>query len=103
VIVTPGGQDFEAYIVNDASKDLLIAAIIEHETKSPQHEQSLKQQWAAKSKPDQLATILDTLKANKTQYGSRIGKILPVPAALQELFKKLDAELAPPKPMAKTV
>ena len=103
VIVMPGGKDFEAYLVNDASKDLLIEAIIKHETKSPQHEQVLKQQWSTKSQPDQLAKILDTLKANKTQYGSRIGKILPVPAALQELFKKLDAELAPPKPMAKTV
>jgi hypothetical protein len=32
-----------------------------------------------------------------------VGKILPVPAALEDLFKKLDIELTPPKPTEKTV
>lgn len=103
VTTLPDGKNFEAYIVNDASKDVLIAAIIEHETKNPQHTQALKKEWAAKSAPEQLAAILETLDANKTQYGSRIGKILPVPSALEELFKKIDTELAPPNPEAKTV
>lgn len=100
VIVLADGKDFEAYIVNDSSKDALIAAIIEHQAKSPQHAQALGNEWSAKLGADQLPAILEILDANKTQYGFRIGKILPVPAALEELFKKIDTELAPPKPRA---
>ena len=103
VITLPGGHNFEAYIVSDTTKDLLIEVIVEHEAKTPQHAEALKRDWETKSKPDQLAGILDRLTANKTQYGSRIGKILPVPAALKELFNRIDAELAAPKPMAQTV
>jgi len=102
VIVLPNGNDFEAYIVTNASKDLLIAAIIEHEAKSLQHAQALSVEWAARPAAEQLATILDVLDANKTQYGARVGKILAVPAALEDLFKKIDTELAPPKPMVRT-
>ena len=102
VIVLPEGKDFEAYIVSDVSKDLLITAIIEHEARTPQHAQSLKAEWATKSKPVQMADILGRITANKTQYGSRIGKILPIPSALEELFTKIDTELAPPKPMPET-
>jgi putative ATP-dependent endonuclease of OLD family len=101
-IVLPDGKNFEAYIVNNASKDLLITTIIKHEAKTPQHEDALRADWNAKSQPNQLAKILETLDANKTQYGSHIGKLLPVPAALEDLFKKIDTELAPPKPLAQT-
>jgi hypothetical protein len=52
--------------------------------------------------PAQITKILETLDANKTQYGSRVGKWLPVPPALEDLFKKIDTELAPPKPSAQT-
>jgi putative ATP-dependent endonuclease of OLD family len=103
VIVLPDSKDFEAYIVTDTSKDLLIAAIIDHESKAPQHTQALKQEWAAKSVSGQIAAILDKLYANKTQYGARLGKILAVPPALEELFKKVDTGVAPPKPMVKTL
>jgi putative ATP-dependent endonuclease of OLD family len=102
VIVLPGGKNFEAYIVSDASKDLLIAAIIEHEAKTPQHRQALKAEWDAKLKADQFSAILEKLNANKTQYGSRVGKLLPVPTALEELFKNIDTELAPSKRTAQT-
>jgi len=101
-IVLPDGKNVEAYIVNNASKDLLITTIIKHEAKTPQHEEALRADWNAKSQPNQLAKILETLDANKTQYGSHIGKLLPVPAALEDLFKKIDTELAPPKPLAQT-
>ena len=103
VFVIPDDNDFEAYIVNGASKDLLIAAIIKHEAKTPQHEEALRADWNGKSQPDQLTKILETLNANKTQYGSRIGKSLPVPAALEDLFKRIDTDLAAPKPKAQTV
>ncbi len=102
VIVLPAGKDFERYIVNETSKDPLIAAIIEHEAKTPQHEQALKKEWAERPPPDQLATILEKLDANKTQYGSRLGKILPVPSLLEELFKKIDTELGPLETKAKS-
>ncbi len=95
VIVLPDGQDFEAYIVTDSTKNLLIEAIIKHEAKTPQHEETLRKKWASKSNPDQHSGILETLDANKTQYGACIGTVLPVPAALEEVFRKIDAGLAP--------
>ena len=107
VVVLQNGKDFETYIVSDASKDLLIADIVKHEAKTQQHKEALQQEWAGKSPPDQLDCILAKLKANRTQYGSRVGKVLPVPASLEALFKKIDTELknidtelAPPEPMA---
>jgi putative ATP-dependent endonuclease of OLD family len=101
VIVLPNGQDFEAYIVTDSTKDFLIEAIIKHEAQTPQHEEALRKKWASKSNPDQHSGILETLDANKAQYGSYIGKLLPVPAALEDLFKKIDAGLAPPTRIGK--
>ena len=97
VVVLPDGKDFEAYLVNDASRDALIAAVIEHETKSPQHAEALRAEWAARSVPDQLTALVEKIDDNKTQYGSRVGKILPVPVALEDLFKKIDTELTHPK------
>ena len=97
VIVLADGNDFEAYIVNDSSKDSLIAAIVEHQAKTEQHATALCKEWSEKSGARQLSAILEILDANKTQYGSRIGKLLPVPAALEELFKKIDTELTPSK------
>jgi putative ATP-dependent endonuclease of OLD family len=102
VIVLPDGKDFEAYIVNDTSKDLLIDAIIKHEAKTSRHKDALTGEWAAKSNPDKLTAIHEKLDANPTQYGSRIGKVLPVPTALEEIFKKVESDLAPPEPMVQT-
>ena len=103
VIVLPDGKNFERYIVTAASKEVLIGAIIEHEAKSPQHKEALIKEWAGKSAGDQIAAILEKIEGNKTQYGSRIGKILPVPTALEELFKKIDTEIGSSKPVGKTV
>ena len=102
VVVLPGGKDFEAYVVSDVSRAVLIEAIIRHEAKGPQHKQALETKWAGLAHQDQLALIVETLKANKTQYGAIIGKALLVPTALEELFKKIDAEVPPPKPMTQT-
>jgi hypothetical protein len=41
---------------------------------------------------------VETLKGHRAQYGARIGKPLAVPAALEQLFRKIDEELAPPPP-----
>jgi putative ATP-dependent endonuclease of OLD family len=103
VVVLPDGKDFEAYLVNDVSRGALIAAVIAHEAKSPQHAQALQTEWGAKSGPEQLAALMETIDENKTQYGSRVGKILPVPSALEDLFKKIETELAPPKRPAQIV
>ncbi len=54
-----------------------------------------------KSTADQLKDILAEMETSKTQYGSVVGKVLPVPAALEDLFKKIDSELTPPKPAEK--
>lgn len=102
VIVLPEGKDFEAYIVNEASKDTLVAAIIKRQAVTPQHQAALQKKWAEKSTNDQMKSILDELDLNKTQYGAILGKLLPVPAALEDLFKKIDSELATPKLTGKT-
>lgn len=103
VVVLPDGKKFETYIVNAASKDALIKAIVERKAKSPQHLTALQTEWATKSTADQLKDILAEIEANnsKTFYGSIIGKILPVPPALEDLFKKIDIEVNPPKPTEK--
>ena len=97
VIVLPGGKKFETYIVTEATKDALITAIVKRKAVSAQHLAALQKEWAAKSTADQLKDILAEMEANKTQYGSVVGKVLPVPAALEDLFKKIDIELTPPK------
>ncbi len=85
--------------MNDASKDLLIDAIIKHEAKTQQHMQALIAEWAAKSNPDKLNAIHEKLDANPTQYGSLIGKVLPVPTAphLKKSSKRPKVKAALPK------
>src|SRR5216684_3158004 len=97
VIVLPGGKKFETYIVTEATKNALITAIVKRKAVTAQHLAALQNEWAAKSTADQLTDILAEIEANKTQYGSVVGKLLPVPAALEDLFKKIDIELTPPK------
>jgi putative ATP-dependent endonuclease of the OLD family len=101
VIVLPGGKNFETYIVTEASKDALIAAMIERRARNAQHRAALQKEWAAKSPADQIKDILAEMQTNKTPYGSFVGKVLPVPAVLEDLFKKIDSELTPPKPAEK--
>jgi putative ATP-dependent endonuclease of the OLD family len=95
VIVLPDGKDFEAYIVTDSSKDFLIDTIVGHQAKNPEHAEALKKKWEAKSKEAQIADIVETLDADKTQYGSLVGKVLPVAPAFEDLFKKIEAGFAP--------
>lgn len=97
VIVLPGGKKFETYIVTEATKDALTTVIVKRKAVSAQHLAALQKEWKAKSTADQLKDILAEMEANKTQYGSVVGKVLPVPAALEDLFKKIDIELTPPK------
>lgn len=96
VVVLPNGLDFEAYIVNSASKNILIAAEISQRAKNPNHETALKKEWASKNETEQLAELQRRMDENKTQYGSRIGKLLPVPKALEDIFNLVDNEVAPP-------
>ena len=98
VIVLPAGKKFETYIVTEASKDALIAAIVKRKSANAQHLAALQTEWAGKSTADQLIAILAELESSKTQYGAVVGKVLPVPSALEDLFKKIDSELTPPKP-----
>jgi putative ATP-dependent endonuclease of OLD family len=101
VIVLPEGKKFETYIVTEATKDALITVIIERRAANPKHLAALQKQWGAKSTPDQLKDILGEMEGAKTQYGSVLGKVLPVPSVLEDLFKKIDSELTPPKPAEK--
>lgn len=97
VIVLPEGKKFETYIVNEASKDALIAVIIKRQSANAQHLAALQTEWAGQSTADQLTAILAEIGASKAQYGGVVGKVLPVPAALEDLFKKIDSELTPLK------
>jgi putative ATP-dependent endonuclease of OLD family len=102
VIVLPEGKKFETYIVTAAVKDILIADIISRRATNSQHLEALQQEWAKKPTDTQLADILAELDSHKTQYGSIVGKILPIPPALEDLFKKIDIALAGTKPTEKT-
>jgi putative ATP-dependent endonuclease of OLD family len=103
VVVLPNGNDFEAYVVTMGAKDALIATIIDQQATTPQHRAALVAEWAALQPQDQLDKVSENLNANKTRYGSRIGKVLPVPTALEDLFKKVETELSPPTPPAVSV
>lgn len=102
VVFLPGGNKFEAYITTEATKDALITAALERKAVNAQHLDALRKEWAAKSTADQLKDILREMEKNKGLYGSIVGKILPVPPALEDLFKKMDIELAISKPTGKT-
>ena len=102
VIVLPEGKMFETYIVTEASKDALITVIVERRAANAQHLAALRKEWAVKSTEDQITDVVAELEANKTQYGSVVGKVLPVPAALEDLFKKIDVALTTPKSTGKT-
>ena len=102
VLVLADGKDFEAHVVCEAARTMLIETIILHEAKTPQHAEALKKTWAAKDKAQLLTDIHGTIDANKTQYGARLGKVLDVPGPLKELFARIDNELAPKKTMAAT-
>jgi putative ATP-dependent endonuclease of OLD family len=97
VVVLPGGKKFETYIVTEATKDALIAAMIERRAVNAQHRAALQKEWAAKLPADQIKDVLAEMETNKTPYGSFVGKVVPVPAVLEDLFKKIDSELTPPK------
>lgn len=101
VVVLPGGKKFETYIVTEAAKDALVAAIVKRKATNAHHLAALHEKWAAKSPADQLKDILAELEENKTQYGSIVGKILPVPGALEDLFNRIDIELTASKPTGK--
>ena len=102
VVVVPDGKDFEALIATEKNRATLVDAIISHESQNDQHAEALKKKWGAKSPADQLTEILNTLDANKTQYGSVVGKILPVPTELASVFSKITAETTVSQPEAKS-
>lgn len=100
VVVIPGGDDFEAHLIKVADIDALIADDIARKAQNEHHERALVAKWAALT-PENKATELHALMDdNKTQYGSRIGKVLAVPAILEDLFKLIDAGLKPPAGVA---
>lgn len=96
VVVIPNGQDFEACMATDTNRTTLIGEIIKHEAQNERHAEALQKKWAAMDKPTQLVQILETLRANKTQYGSIVGKALAVPVELATLLSKVVADTTPP-------
>lgn len=103
VAVIPDGKDFETCIATEANRPALIDAIVKHEAQNGHHEAALKREWAAKNPATQLTDIVDKLHANKTQYGSIVGKLLAVPPELASVFLKIDAEMTVAAPLeAKT-
>lgn len=103
VVVVPDGKDFEACIATEANRSALIDAIVKHEAQNGYHQEALQREWAAKTPVTQLTDIVARLHANKTQYGSIVGKLLPVPPELVCIFSKIDAAItAAVAPEAKT-
>jgi putative ATP-dependent endonuclease of the OLD family len=96
VVVLPGGDNFESYISKNGEIDLIIADDIQRIAQNDQERQALEAKWAARSLVEKQAELLKYMKASKTQYGSRLGKLLAVPNPLEDLFKKIEAELTPP-------
>lgn len=90
VVVLPDGKNFEQYIVDRSTIELLIDLVIQQQAKNAQHKDALKADWASKHETDKFKDILEKMTQNKTQYGSRIGKTLPIPSKLKELFVKVD-------------
>jgi putative ATP-dependent endonuclease of the OLD family len=98
VVVIPDGDDFEGHIIKVADLEALIGDDIARKAQNEHHKQALITKWAGltpEKKAEELHQLMDD---NKTQYGSRIGKELTVPSILEELFKKIDAELTPVAP-----
>jgi putative ATP-dependent endonuclease of OLD family len=102
VIVMPDGKDFEQYLVTKTSLPLLVEAIIKEEAENPEQAEAQKTGLRTKSEGEQLSWATAKLKKHKTKSAASIGKLLPVPAALEELFKKIDNLASPAKPAAKT-
>ncbi|MEQ9616832.1 MAG: AAA family ATPase [Phycisphaerales bacterium] len=98
VVALPNGQDFEACIATEANRLALIAEIIEHQAQNRQHVAALQRDWNRMGETAQLTEILRILRANKTQYGSIVGKRLPVPSEVATLFSKITGDTTPPQP-----
>jgi putative ATP-dependent endonuclease of OLD family len=96
VVVLPGGDNFESYIAKNGEIDLIIADDIQRIAQNDQERQALEAKWAARSLAEKQGELHKYMKASKTQYGSRLGKLLAVPNPLEDLFKKIEAELTPP-------
>lgn len=96
VAVLPNGQDFEACIVTETNRIALIAEIVKHKAQNEHHAAGLQKEWDAMDKRTQLVKILETLRAHKTQYGSIVGKTMPIPSELASLLSRVLAETSPP-------
>lgn len=97
IVFIPDGDDFETHILKVADLVALIDDEITRNAANAKHEDALKKEWAGRSTADNRAELLRRMYDKKTQYGSRLGKLLAVPPILQELFKRIDAALAPPE------
>ena len=93
VVIVPDGKDFEACITTEANRQLLVDVIIKHQACNEHHAAALKKEWGAKNPKTQLDDILAKLHANKTQYGSIVGKQLPVPSEVASIFSKMTTEM----------
>lgn len=98
VLVIPDGDDFEGHIIKVADLEALIGDDIARKAQNERHKQALSTKWAGLTPENKAVELHQLMDDNKTQYGSRIGKVLTVPSILEELFKKIDAELTPVAP-----
>jgi putative ATP-dependent endonuclease of OLD family len=94
VRVLANGQDFESCIVTASNRAALTEAVIKHEAVNEKHLEALKKKWALMSDDDADKTLLATLYANKTQYGSIVGKVLPIPTELATLLGAIQPPVA---------
>lgn len=96
VSVIPDGDDFEAYIVKYSDLNPLIIDDINRRATNPQHRAGLAKEWSKRGTSETATYFLDEMSTHKTQYGARIGKLLPVPPILEALFLVVKKELSQP-------
>jgi putative ATP-dependent endonuclease of OLD family len=88
VIVLPNAQDFEEYILS-GYKDVVVQMIVATRAKNEQHRTALENQWNARS----ASELADELYRFKTQYGAKIGKLIPGLADEQRRYPSLIKDL----------
>ena len=104
IVMFPGGQDFETYLVNAEPEyiDVVRNVIIDNKAVNAQHRKALEREWNAKTAAD----IVAELQSAKTQYGARLpagfAAIVKEPLRIPPLIRQALDLAYPPSPATGT-